>query len=140
MANASNFNTADFLKGAYYAPIKVGKHDVVLTKVKPVFETNDNGEDASYLAVDMKFQNERIVPIRFYGIGSKIALDQIRQQMNDETDYKSINDFLKVLKNANLSVWVSKRTYEAKDGSIKTTLQYDFVEPVSTENEEEVPC
>ena len=125
---ANNFNTADFLRGAYFSPIQVGEHDVVLGRVQTVIETKENGDDASYLLIPVTFSNNRTVDIRFYGIGAKIACDQLRQQLNDLTDYNALSDFLKTLKGKAVKCYVSKRTY-MKDDALKTTLQYDFVKP-----------
>lgn len=133
---ANNFNTADFLRGAYFSPIQVGEHDVVLGRVSTVIETKENGEDASYLLIPITFSNNRTVDVRFYGLGAKIACDQLRQQLNDLADYSALSDFLKTLKDKAVKCYVSKRTY-MKDGSLKTTLQYDFIktEVEETDNE-----
>ena len=128
MAN-NNFNTAEFLRGAYFSPIELGAHTVTLGRVKTVIETKDDNTDGSYLLVPINFNNGRKVDVRFYGIGAKIFCDQIRQQLGDDTDYNKLVDFLKTLTEKSVSVWISKRTYTANDGKVKTTLQYDFVEP-----------
>lgn len=130
MANA--FNTSDFLRGAYFSPITVGQHKVTLGRVKTVIDTKEDGSDASYILAPMTFNNGRTVDARFYGIGAKIFCDQIRQQLDDSTDYKRLPDFLKTLVDKEVDLWVSKRTYADKDGAPKTTLQYDFVAPVET--------
>ena len=127
MAN-NNFNTADFLKGAYYSPIQVGEHDVVLGRVTTVIEQKENGDDASYLLIPITFSNNRTVEVRFYSLGAKIACDQLRQQLNDLADYTKLADFLKTLQNKVVKCYVSKRTY-VKDEALKTTLQYDFIKP-----------
>lgn len=129
---ANNFNTADFLRGAYYSPITVGKHNIKLGKIKRVIDTKENGTDASYLLVPMIFSNGRTVDSRFYGIGAKIFCDQIRQQTEDNSDYDKLVDYLKTLEGKDVAVWVSKRIYTANDGTVKSTLQYDFVEPVES--------
>lgn len=125
---ANNFNTADFLKGAYFSPIQVGEHDVVLGRVQTVIETKENGDDASYLLIPITFSNNRTVDVRFYGLGAKIACDQLRQQLNDLADYNTLADFLKTLKGKAVKCYVSKRTY-LKGDALKTTLQYDFLKP-----------
>lgn len=132
---ANNFNTAEFLRGAYFSPITVGQHKVTLNKVKTVIENKEDGSDASYLLVTMTFNNGRKVDSRFYGIGAKIFCDQIRQQLNDSTDYKRLPDFLKTLEEKEVDMWVSKRTYASTDGTPKTTLQYDFVAPIEASEE-----
>lgn len=129
MAN-NNFNTADFLRGAYYSPITVGKHQITLGKIKRVIDTKEDGTDASYLLVPLNFSNGRTVDNRFYGIGAKIFCDQMRQQLEDNADYDKLTEYLKSLEGKEVNVWISKRIYTANDGSLKTTLQYDFVEPV----------
>lgn len=129
MAN-NNFNTADFLRGAYYSPITVGKHQITLGKIKRVIDTKEDGTDASYLLVPLIFSNGRTVDNRFYGIGAKIFCDQMRQQLEDNADYDKLTEYLKSLEGKEVNVWISKRIYTANDGSLKTTLQYDFVEPV----------
>lgn len=136
MASEKNFVTKNFLSGAFYAPIALGEHQVTLGNVKPVIEENDRGEDASYISAPIVFDNGREVAVRFYGIGAQIFCNQIRQQLEDNKDYDNIGKFLKTLKDKSVKVWVSKRTYTAKDGSIKSTLQYDFVEPVEDSNED----
>ena len=133
---ANNFNTAEFLRGAYFSPITVGQHKVTLGKIKLVIEAKDNGDDASYILVPMTFTNGRKVDNRFYGIGAKIFCDQIRNQLDDSTDYKKLSDFLKTLEDKEVDMWVSKRTYAAADGTPKTTLQYDFIAPVEATEEE----
>lgn len=135
MANNNTFNTKDFLNGAFYAPIALGVHQVTFGNVKPVIEDNDDGEDASYISAPIVFDNGRVVNTRFYSIGAQIFCNQVRQQLEDQKDYDNIVKFLKTLKDKSVKVYVSKRTYTAKDGSIKSTLQYDFVEPV--ENSED---
>lgn len=134
MANA--FNTSDFLRGAYFSPITVGQHKVTLGKIKTVIESKDNGNDASYLLVPITFSNGRNVDARFYSIGAKIFCDQVRNQLNDTEDYEKLADFLKTLEGKEVDMWVSKRTYAAGDGTPKTNLQYDFVAPAETSNEE----
>lgn len=133
---ANNFNTSDFLKGAYFSPITVGQHKVTLGKIKITLDTKADGSDASYIVVPMTFSNGRKVDNRFYSIGVKIFCDQIRNQLNDTTDYKKITDFFKTLEDKEVDVWVSKRNYASNDGTPKTTLQYDFVAPVEASNEE----
>lgn len=131
MAN-NNFNTADFLRGAYYSPITVGKHQITLGKIKRVIDTKEDGTDASYLLVPLIFSNGRTVDNRFYGIGAKIFCDQMRQQIEDNADYDKLTEYLKSLEGKDVSVWISKRIYTANDGTLKSTLQYDFVEPIET--------
>jgi len=133
---ANNFNTSDFLRGAYFSPITVGQHKVTLGKVKIVLDTKENGDDASYILAPMTFVNGRKVDNRFYGIGAKIFCDQLRQQLEDTTDYKKVTEFLKTLEDKEVNMWGSKRTYASPDGTPKTTLQYDFVAPVETTEEE----
>lgn len=133
---ANTFNTSDFLKGAYFSPITVGQHKVTLGRVKAILETKEDGSDASYILVPMTFANGRKVDTRFYGVGAKIFCDQIRQQLNDSTDYKKLAEFLKTLEEKEVDMWVSKRTYATTDGVPKTTLQYDFVAPVEASDEE----
>lgn len=128
MAN-NNFNTKEFLGSAYFAPIALGEHTVILGKVRPVIDENDDGSDASYIVANIAFENGREISPRFYNIGAKIFCDQLRQQTADNNDYKSLDAFLKSLSGKSVKMWVSKRTYTAKDGSVKTTLQYDFTEP-----------
>lgn len=131
MAN-NNFNTAEFLGGAYFAPIALGEHQVTLGKVKAIIEQNDDGSDASYIQANISFANGREISPRFYNIGAKIFCDQLRQQLNDTTDYKTLPAYLRSLEGKEVNMWVSKRTYTAKDGAVKTTLQYDFLEPMET--------
>ena len=139
MAN-NNFSTKDFFSGAYFAPLALGKHTVTIGKAKAVVETKDDGSDASYLLLPMTFENDRKIDNRFYGIGAKIACDQIRQQLEDTTDYKNLQTFLKTLEGKTLSVWISRREYVAKDETKRSTLQYDFVEPaVEAEDNETEP-
>lgn len=132
MANNTTFNTKEFFAGAYFAPIALGKHQVTLGKVKAITDTNDDGSDASYISATILFANGREITPRFYSIGAKIFCDQLRNQLNDETDYKTLNAYLKSLEGKSVNVWVSRRTYTARDGAVKTTLQYDFVEPTET--------
>lgn len=133
---ANTFNTSEFLRGAYFSPITVGQHKVTLGRVKIVIETKEDSSDASYILVPMTFSNGRKVDTRFYGIGAKIFCDQIRNQLEDTTDYKKLSDFLKTLEEKEVDMWVSKRTYASGDGTPKTTLQYDFIAPVETSDEE----
>jgi hypothetical protein len=130
MANNNSFNTKEFLGGAYFAPIALGEHQVTLGKVKAIIEENDDGNDASYIQANISFANGREITPRFYSIGAKIFCDQLRQQLEDATDYKTLQAYLKSLEGKVVKMWVSKRTYTAKDGAVKTTLQYDFLEPV----------
>ena len=134
---ANTFNTSEFLKGAYFAPITLGKHKVTVAKVRAVVETNEAGEDASYIVANLTFENGREITPRFYNIGAKIFCDQIRNQLGDTNDYKTINAFFKALEGKQLNMWVSKRTYTNKNDEVKSTLQYDFVEP-SEDAEEEI--
>lgn len=127
---ANTFNTADFLRGAYYSPITVGKHQITLGKIKRVIDTKEDGTDASYLLVPLIFSNGRTVDNRFYGIGAKIFCDQMRQQIEDNADYDKLTEYLKSLEGKEVNVWISKRIYTANDGTLKSTLQYDFVEPI----------
>ena len=131
---ANTFNTKDFFGGAYFAPIALGEHKVTLGRVRPILEDTPEGRDASYILAPMTFANGRKIDNRFYGIGAKIFCDQIRQQLEDTTDYKKLVDFLKTLEGKEVNVWVSKRTYAAGDGTPKTTLQYDFLAPASEED------
>lgn len=133
MAN-NNFNTKEFFGGAYFAPITLGEHTVTLGRVRCVLEDTADGRDASYILAPMTFANGRKIDNRFYAIGAKIFCDQIRQQLEDATDYRRLPDFLKTLESKEVKVWVSKRTYAAADGTAKTTLQYDFVAPASEED------
>lgn len=135
MANNNSFNTKEFLGSAYFAPIALGEHQVTLGKVRAIVEDNDNGEDASYILATIAFENGREITPRFYNIGAKIFCDQIRAQLNDSNDYKTLVAFLKSLEGKQVKMWVSKRTYTAKDGAVKTTLQYDFTEPTEVANE-----
>ena len=128
MAN-NNVNTKEFLRGAYFSPIQLGKHRITLGKVVMVIEEDDNGNDKSYIKCPIIFENNRTVDTRFYGLGAKIFCDQVRAQLNDETDYAKLSDFLKALKDKEVYLWVSKRTYTNNAGEVKTTLQYDFLEP-----------
>lgn len=136
MANNNTFNTSEFLKGAYFAPIQLGKHEVTIGKVRAVVEQNEAGDDASYISATLTFENGREITPRFYNIGAKIFCDQIRQQLNDTADYKTINDFFKALEGKKLDMWVSKRTYTNKNDEVKSTLQYDFIEPAEDADEE----
>ena len=133
---ANTFNTLEFLRGAYFSPITVGQHKVTLGRVKIVIETKEDGSDASYILVPMTFSNGRKVDTRFYGIGAKIFCDPIRNQLEDTTDYKKLSHFRKTLEEKKVDMWVSKRTYASGDGTPKTTLQYDFIAPVETSDEE----
>lgn len=135
---ANNFSTADFLKGAYYSPIQVGKHEVTLGKPKINIEETESGKDASYLLLPMTFSNGRTVEQRFYNLGAKIACDQLRAQLEDATDYPALTDFLKTLENKTVEVYVSKRTYTDDEDKVKSTLQYDFVKAVEADETEEV--
>ena len=130
---ANNFNAKDFFGGAYFAPITLGEHKVTLGKVKAILENKADGSDASYILAPMTFANGRKIDNRFYGIGAKIFCDQVRQQLEDTTDYKKLVEFLKTLEGKEVNVWVSKRTYASADGTPKTTLQYDFLAPVAEE-------
>ena len=132
---ANTFNTKEFFGGAYFAPITLGEHKVTLGRVRAVIDTKEDGSDASYILAPMSFSNGRTIDNRFYGIGAKIFCDQLRQQLNDATDYKKLPDYLKTLEGKEVNLWVSKRTYASADGTPKTTLQYDFVAP--TESAEE---
>ena len=131
MANNNTFNTRDFLNGAFYAPIALGEHEVTLKNVRAVIEEKDDGTDASYILCNTVFENGREVSIRFYGVGAQIFCNQLRAQLQDDADYDALDKFLKTLKGKQVNVYVSKRTYTAKDGTIKSTLQYDFVEPTA---------
>lgn len=131
MAN-NNFNTKEFFGGAYFAPIALGVHQVTLGKVRAIEDSNDDGSDASYIIANISFENGREISPRFYSIGAKIFCDQLRQQLEDVSDYKTLGAYLKSLEGKSVKVWVSKRTYTAKDGAVKNTLQYDFVEPAET--------
>lgn len=140
MAN-NNFNTKDFLGGAYFAPIALGAHKVTLGNVRAIIDEDDDGSDASYIVADIVFENDRKISPRFYNIGAKIFCDQLRAQLQDDADYKDISAFLRSLKGKEVTMYVSKRTYTAKDGAVKTTLQYDFTEPneaVTSTTEEEI--
>lgn len=128
MAN-NTFDTKGFFGSAYFAPIALGEHQVTLGRVRPIIDDNDDGSDASYIVANIAFENGREIAPRFYNIGAKIFCDQLRQQLEDNNDYKSLDAFLKSLSGKVVKMWVSKRTYNAKDGSVKTTLQYDFIEP-----------
>ena len=139
MANNNNFNTKGFLGGAYFAPIALGKHQVTFGTVRPIIEENDNGDDNSYIIAPIIFENGREISPRFYNIGAKIFCDQLRTQLNDTNDYENVDAFLKSLKGKKVNMWVSRRTYTAKNDAVKTTLQYDFTEPVeNSETEEEI--
>ena len=133
---AKEFNAKEFMSGMVYAPIELGKHTVTIQNAKAVFEVNEAGEDKSYLLIEMKLENDRVVPVRFYGFGIQIATNQIRKQLNEINDIE-FNKFTKNLKGVSLEVWVSKRTY-TKDGVVKNTLQYDFLEPKEPETATEV--
>jgi hypothetical protein len=131
MAN-NNFNTAEFFgtNTTYFAPLALGEHTVKIGKAKAVIEIDETGKDKSYLLLPMVFENNRKIDNRFYGIGAKIACDQIRQQTGDVTDYKNIQAFLKTLEDKELTVYISRREYLTNDGAPRSTLQYDFVPPV----------
>lgn len=141
MAN-NTFNTAEFFgsNATYYAPLALGEHTVKIGKAKAVIDIDEQGKDKSYLLLPMVFENNRKIDNRFYGIGAKIACDQIRQQLGDVTDYKNIQAFLKTLEDKELTVYISRREYLANDGTPRSTLQYDFVPPVvATEDNENEP-
>ena len=129
---ANTFNTAEFFGSntTYYAPIALGEHTVKLGKAKAVIDVNENGKDKSYLLIPMMFENNRKIDNRFYGLSAKIACDQLRQQLKDNTDYKNIQAFLKTLEDKDVTVYISRREYQTKDGTPRSTLQYDFVPPV----------
>jgi hypothetical protein len=131
MAN-NTFNTAEFFgtNTTYYAPLALGEHTVKIGKAEAVIDVDELGKDKSYLLLPMVFENNRKIDNRFYGIGAKIACDQIRQQTGDVTDYKNIQAFLKTLKDKELTVYISRREYLTTDGAPRSTLQYDFVPPV----------
>lgn len=138
---ANTFNTAEFFGSntTYYAPIALGEHAVKLGKAKAVTDVDANGKDKSYLLLPMVFENNRKIDNRFYGLSAKIACDQLRQQLEDNTDYKNIHAFLKTLEDKDVTVYISRREYLANDGATRSTLQYDFVPPVvaTAENEDE---
>lgn len=136
MAN-NNFDFGSFSKQPYYAPIALGAHEVKLINPCIVDDVKDDGTDASYLLITLQFENERKVPNRWYGIGGKIALDQLRNQLEDTTDYKTVKAFVKTLKDKTVKVFVSRREYTANNGTPKSTLQYDFIEPVDSSEEVE---
>ena len=136
MAN-NNFDLSMFAKSTYYAPIALGVHEVKLINPRIVIDVKDDGSDASYLLITLQFENERKVDNRWYGIGAKIAIDQLRNQLDDTTDYKTGRDFIKTLKDKTVKVFVSRREYTANDGTPKSTLQYDFIEPVDISEEVE---
>lgn len=138
MANNNTFNLGEFARKVYYAPIALGAHEVTLQNPKIVIEEKEDGSDASYLLITLQFENERKVDVRWYGIGAKIALDQLRNQLNDTTDYKAGKDFIKALKDKVVKVFVSRREYTANDGTPKSTLQYDFIEPQILDDKSEV--
>lgn len=131
MAN-NTFNTAEFFgtNTTYFAPLALGEHTVKIGKAEAVIDVDELGKDKSYLLLPMVFENNRKIDNRFYGIGAKIACDQIRQQTGDVTDYKNIQAFLKTLKDKELTVYISRREYLTNDGTPRSTLQYDFVPPV----------
>jgi hypothetical protein len=135
MANNNSFNTKEFFGSAYFAPITLGEHQITLGKVKAIIEENDNGDDASYISATIAFENGREITPRFYNIGAKIFCDQLRSQLDDNNDYKTLTAYLKSLEGKSVKMWVSKRTYTAKDGAVKTTLQYDFLEPTEVSND-----
>jgi hypothetical protein len=130
MAN-NTFNTAEFFGSntTYYAPLALGAHTIKLGKAETVIDVDDNGKDKSYLLLPMVFENNRKIDNRFYGLSAKIACDQLRQQLEDNTDYKNIQAFLKTLKDKEITVYISRREYLANDGTPRSTLQYDFVPP-----------
>jgi hypothetical protein len=136
----NTFNTAEFFGSntTYYPPIALGEHTVKIGKAKAVIEFDELGKDISYLLLPMVFENDRKIDNRFYNVGVKIACDQIRQQLGDETVYKNIQTFLKTLEGKELTVYISRCEYLAKDGTSRTKLQYDFVPPaVATEDTDE---
>lgn len=132
MAN-NNFNTKGFFEGAYFAPIALGEHQVTLGNVRAVIDENDRGDDTSYILANIAFENGRKISPRFYNIGAKIFCDQLRVQLDDNNDYETLDAYLKSLMGKTVKMWVSKRTYSAKDGAVKTTLQYDFNKPEDAE-------
>lgn len=137
MANNNSFNTRDFLSGAFFAPIQLGEHTIKFGKVRIILEEKEDGTDASYILAPMTFENEREVQTRFYGLSTQIFCTQTRTQSQDLTDYKSVAQYLKSLEGKEFKVWVSKRTYTARDGSVKTTLQYDFTAPEAEQTDVE---
>lgn len=136
MANNNTFNTKEFFGSAYFAPIALGEHQVTLGKVKPIIEENDNGADTSYISATIVFANGREITPRFYNIGAKIFCDQLRIQLEDTNDYKTLTAYLKSLEGKQVKMWVSKRTYTNKNDEVKSTLQYDFIEPAEDAEEE----
>lgn len=142
MANTNNFSAKDFLSTTYYAPLALDKHTVVLNNPEVVIATKEDGTDASYIVVDLKFNNGRVINKRFYGFGAKIFCDQLRQQLDDSTtDYESPITFIKTLENKTVNVWISKQSYATKQGELKTQLQFDFTapeQPAEATSDEEV--
>jgi len=123
--NKTGFDSAAFFTGAYHAPLQMGKHSVVLNNVKAVIEETDNGP-VYFITVPMTFNNNRVVTHNFYAVGMKYFCDATRKQLNDLNDYDLIQDYLDTLNGKTLDVTLSVEKYTAKDGSIKSTIKYDF--------------
>lgn len=140
---ANTFNAKEFMTGMVYAPIELGKHTITVQNAKPVFEEGADGEDKSYLLIEMKFDSGRISPIRFYKQGIEIAISQIRKQLQ-QTETISFNDICKSLKGVSLDVWISKRTHDKdgnlirnKAGEVIEPWSYNFVEPTTVSDTNE---
>lgn len=137
MANTNNtFNAQEFFEGKFYAPLTLGQHEVTFGNVRAVKEETNDGTQY-YILAPMTFANGRVINNRFYNFGMQIFCNQIRKQFEDVNDYASIKKFLDTLKDKTAKVWISQRTYEAKDGSIKSSYQYDFTAPKEEEPTDE---
>jgi hypothetical protein len=126
---ATKFNPTEFMKGMVYAPIELGEHTIKIENATAVFDSDDNGKDTSHLLIECILENGRKLSIRHFANGIQIATNQIRQQLN-QTDNIMFEDFCNNLKDLSIKCWVSRRTYPAPDGTIKSTLQYDYIEPI----------
>lgn len=125
MANTNTFDAKSFFESALYAPLTLGEHEITFGNVRAIKEATNEGTQY-YILAPMTFANGRVINNRFYSFGMQIFCNQIRKQFEDVNDYASLTKFLANLKGKSAKVWISKRTYTAKDGSIKSTYQYDF--------------
>lgn len=124
------FDANAFLNNAYYAPLSVGTYTVTIKGTEVIIG------DKCRVVFQLEFQSGRIVSAAVFDKGIKIACDGIRAQLEDYEDYPTARAFIESLSGKTVDVTLERVTYAAKDGTIKSTINYSFRKPETEDAEQ----
>lgn len=117
------FDANAFLNNAYYAPLRVGTYTVTIKGTEVVIG------DKCRVVFNLAFESGRVISAAVFDKGIKMACDGIRAQLEDYEDYPTARAFIDSLPGKTVEVTLERVTYAAKDGTVKSTINYSFRKP-----------